>query len=469
MLWVHPNPAFGQADSDSLWSFQTIRADADGDHVLDYKGEHVTISGIVNIDSGLLHEHYLQIYIQNDSTGMSVFSMQIDTPVETGDSIVVHGSITRYLGMAEVHADSYRVYRNVRPPAAKHIEDVILNPGDFIGILAEGEGRITEVGSTYNGRYFRISPKHNDGSMKVFVTNFHSMSSGFNFDVLSVGDRVAVKGIVSEYSPEFPDTRTFQLYLRTPDDLQYIGIPRYYILLSLGAISGAAILIVLLYLIHKKRVQSKTRQIELSLKQKDLLLKEIHHRVKNNLSIVYGLLEIQAAGTDNEETIGILQDSQSRIQSIALIHEKLYKTESLSGIELGVYLKDLVESIHSTFTEYKDAVTLEFDLDHVVLDTDRAVYCGLLINELVVNAYKYAFQAHKQGVLSVTLKKDDSRVLLRVCDNGPGLPRNFNPDNGESLGALLINSFADHLNAEMTIAEPDGNGTEFRFRFPYRK
>lgn len=110
----------GQVNADSLWPFSTIRSDADGDSVLDYKGYEVAISGIINIDSGLLHEHYLQTFIQNDSTGMSIFGMKIDTPVAVGDSIVVRGTIDRYNGLAEVRVDSYDVFHNVRQPLTNH-------------------------------------------------------------------------------------------------------------------------------------------------------------------------------------------------------------------------------------------------------------------------------------------------------------------------------------------------------------
>jgi two-component sensor histidine kinase len=463
------SPLFGQANADSLWSFQSIRADADGDHILDYKGEDVTIAGIVNIDSGLLHEHYLQTFIQNDSTGMSIFGMRIDTPLSAGDSIVARGKVARYYGLAEVRIESYEVYGSKEEPASMPLFDAVMDPEPFIGMLVEGEGVITGKGTVFNGKYLMLSPEGTDREMKIYVSNFHRLYADFNFDVLSAGDRISVKGVITEHSPDFPDNRTFKLFLRTPDDLHYIGLPSYYSRLIIGGIILMGILVFAWVMILRNRIHSKTKKIELSLKQKDLLLKEIHHRVKNNLAIVSGLIEIQSANTGNEETVSILQDSQSRIQSIALIHEKLYKTESLSGIELGVYLKDLVEAIHSTFTEYRDAVTLKFDLENVVLDTDRAVYCGLLINELVVNAFKYAFAMQKEGLLSVKIKKDDGHVMLAVSDNGPGLPRDFNPDNGESLGALLINSFAEHLQAEMTIATPEAGGTSFKFRFPYRK
>jgi two-component sensor histidine kinase len=292
------------------------------------------------------------------------------------------------------------------------------------------------------------------------------MYSSFDLDIYTIGDVVSVKGILSEYSPDFPTDRTYKLFLRTPDDIQSVGIPSYYIQLMMMA-SGVFIVFVIGWAVSlRQRVDSKTKEIQLSLKQKELLLKEIHHRVKNSLSIVSGLIEIQLSSTDNKEATDILQNSQTRIQSVAMIHEKLYKTDSLNDIELDVYIKDLVESIHFTFTEYRESVDLCFDLEPVSLDTSRAVHCGLLINELVVNAFKYAFSSDKQGTLSITLKKENGKITFGVADNGPGLPCESIDNGSDSLGTMLIDTFASHLKATKKVSERDGGGAVFEFTFP---
>lgn len=463
---LYAGPVMSQASADSLWSFSTIRTDADGDKIPDYLGEEVTISGIANIASGLLHEHYLQIFVQNDSSGMSVFSMQIDTPIEVGDSIIVKGKIDQYNGLTEVRADSYRVIKNVPLPPIKSLNDAIIDPAHFLGMLVEGEGNIIEKGSTFNGKYVRIAPENNSESMMIYVSNFHRLFSDFNFDVLSIGDKISVTGVVTEYNPDFPDEQTYKLFLRTPQDLNYIGLPIYYIYLISGGFALTTLLIFGWVIILRRRVNSKTKEIQKSLKQKEVLLKEIHHRVKNSLSIVSGLIQLQIFATENEEAINMLQKSQTRIQSVALIHEKLYKTKSLSDIELDVYIKELVETIHSTFTEYKDAVDLYFNLEKIEMDTDRVIHCGLLINELVVNAFKHAFSTDKRGKLTITLHTENEHVLLKVSDNGPGLPKDFDTESEDSLGARLIDSLTIQLQAKMDIQESPGGGTEFLFEFP---
>lgn len=459
--------AYGQANPDSLWSYRTIISDTDGDSVLDYDGQQVKISGVANVASGLLHETYLQIFVQTDSSGLSLFSMKIDEPVSTGDSIVATGKVEKYFGLAEVHVESYRVIKNVGEPRPLFLEEVMTDTEKYIGMLVAGEGEIMDMGHQFNGSYFIISPENSDGTMMIYLSNFHSMYASFNFDLLSVGDKVSIKGVLSEYSPNYPSNRTHKIFLRTPEDLQSISFPQYYTRLLLMGFVALAVFGLGWVFALRKRVDSKTKEIQLSLYQKELLLKEIHHRVKNSLSIVSGLIEIQLSSTENREATHILQDCRTRIQSVAMIHEKLYKTESLSDIDLDYYIKDLVESIHGTFTEVKDSVDLQFDLTPIKLDTDRAVYSGLLMNELVVNAFKYAFSSDKQGTLAVELKKENNEIILRVSDNGPGLPDNFNTDEGDSLGTILINTFAANLSAAIEVSDNDNNGTSFQFRFPH--
>ena len=459
----------GQSVADSLWSFDTIRTDLDGDGTPDFLNQNVTVTGIVNVDSGLFHEHYLLIFIQNDSTGMSIFSTTAPTPLAAGDSVIVNGKIDRYLGVTEVHADSYRVIKRDVKFQVQSLDDAIRNPIQYLGMTVEGSGRIVEKGRTFNGKFVKVKPRGVDGDMMVYVSNFHRLFSDFDFDVLSVGDEISVKGIITEYNPEFPDQQVFKLFLRTPGDLKYRSIPKYYILMLLIVLGIGISFIGAWTLILRLRVKSKTSKIQESLNQKDVLLKEVHHRVKNSLSIVSGLIELQQSSTDNEEVIEILKDCQSRINSVGLIHDKLYKSDSLTDVKLDDYIRQLVESIHGTFSEYYEKVSLEFDMETVKLDTDRTIYCGLLISELVVNSFKHALSKVDDGKLIINIRKDGDNVVLVISDNGPGLPQNFDSGDSENLGSLLIKSFATHLHAEMNTFETEGGGATFSFSFPFEK
>lgn len=458
-----------QSPIDSLWSYESIRADADGDGLPDLLNANVTISGIANVNSGLLHEKYLQIYVQDDSTGMSVFARQIDTPIEVGDSLIIHGKVEFFSGFAEVHADSYNVYKNVSEPLTFPLESTMHQPEAYLGALSEGEAEIIEKGSTFNGIYLRVANPDRTSEILVYVSNFHARFAEFNFGILSVGDRIRVKGIITDYNPEELEEDRFKLFLRTPDDLEHIGMPKLYINSIVSGLIALILIIAAWVVVLKRRVASKTRQIQTSLEQKEMLLREIHHRVKNSLSIVSGLLELQILSTQNDEVADILKDSQTRIHSVGLIHEKLYKTDSLSDIELGAYIEDLVGSIHETFSELKETVTVQFDLDEIYFETDRVIYCGLLVNELVVNAFKHAFGNQSSGILHVSLKKKHDETELSVCDNGPGLPDDFRIGNEDSLGTMLISSFAEQLNAQAGVTESEGGGTCFSFRMPMDK
>ncbi len=456
-----------QQASDSLWSFSKVRMDANADDTLDYLGEEVTITGIANIETGLLHEHYLQAFVQNDSSGMSVFSMEIDTHFEPGDSIVATGEIQRYNGLAEVNVKSYEVFEDAAEvPDPKPLNEAAKNPAKYLGMLVAGEGRIIEKGNTFNGKYLRLSTADElNDPIIIYVSNFHHLFDEIDFDVLGVGDKISVTGIMSEYNPDFPEERMYKVFLRTPEDLDYADLPRFYMLLIIGGMGLVTLLIVGWVVMLRRQVDNKTKKIQESLEEKEILLREIHHRVKNSLAIVSGLIELQLDSTNNKTAKSVLQDSQSRIRSMALIHEKLYQTESLSGIDLDTYLKELVEAIHGTFTEYQKAVELQFDLENIKMDIDRVIPCGLLINELVVNAFKHAFTENKQGVLAIELARENGEITLRVSDNGPGLPEYFNLNDQDSLGAMLIGTFASQLEAETKINKKK-EGSEFIFTFP---
>lgn len=454
------------AQQESLWSFSTIRTDANADDTLDYLGRRVTVTGIANISTGILHEHYLQAFIQNDSTGMSIFSQEIKTPFSPGDSIVASGHIQRYNGLAEVDVDSYKVFKGASErPAPKPLEKAIYHPQNYLGMLVEGDGRIVGKGSTYNGRYIRVTDSDtSSASLMVYVSNFHDLSNEFDFEVLSIGDEISVTGVVTEYNPEYPNQRTYKVFLRTPDDLKYTALPRYYWLMGGGILLIIFIVIGGWIISLRRQVDKQTRELQKSLEEKETLLNEIHHRVKNSLSIVSGLIGLQIDSTDNKGARQVLQDSQSRIQSVALIHQKLYQLDSTDEVRLDIYVKDLVEAIHGTFAEYTEAVDLKFDMDSVRLDVEKVIPCGLLINELVVNAFKHAFSKNSAGLLKVTLEQENGQIELSVADNGPGLPEDFSMGNSDSLGSMLIDTFASQLEAETEIIESD-DGTEFAFRF----
>ncbi|MFC1925976.1 sensor histidine kinase [Chloroflexota bacterium] len=208
-------------------------------------------------------------------------------------------------------------------------------------------------------------------------------------------------------------------------------------------------------------------QIKALLEEKNMLLKEIPHRVKNNLQIICSILSIQSRYTKNKEVLEILSDNENRIQSMALIYEKLYLSESLTKIAFGEYIRSLTTNLFRSFSPQSSAVTLELNTEDVLMSIDTAIPCGLILNELVSNCLKHAFPAGRKGKMSINFNlSGDDKLVLVVSDNGAGFPKKFNLQSVESLGLQLVVSLVNQLNA--TIELDSSAGSTFRIVFAAR-
>jgi len=210
--------------------------------------------------------------------------------------------------------------------------------------------------------------------------------------------------------------------------------------------------------------KEKEALIEASLKEKEVLLKEIHHRVKNNMAVISGLLELQAMNASDEELNDLLRESQLRIQSMAMVHEKLYQTENFSNLDFNEYVKQLVESIDRSVDVPTSDVTVAFDLEQINLNITQAIPSALIINEVVVNSFKHAFGDDHKGHINVVLNEEGGDVCITIIDNGVGLPDDFDPRQQQSLGMKLIQTLANQLEGEITYHSKDG--VEFVLVFP---
>jgi two-component sensor histidine kinase len=216
--------------------------------------------------------------------------------------------------------------------------------------------------------------------------------------------------------------------------------------------------------IRKKREKLLTLNLELETKNKqnELLLKEIHHRVKNNLELVKSLIALQSAQLEDSVTKDAMIASQNRVQSMGIIHQKLYQGTNLGSIEMKDYFLNLSEGILDTFNS-EDQVKIECAMDNLELDVDTAVPIGLIVNELLTNALKYAFPENKKGNIQISLLKDKPDVLtLKVVDNGIGKTNGLAP-KGTGFGSQLIKLLTQQLNGEMQ--EDNQNGTSVLFHF----
>ena len=205
--------------------------------------------------------------------------------------------------------------------------------------------------------------------------------------------------------------------------------------------------------------------IKASLKEKEVLLKEIHHRVKNNLQIVTSLLQMQSRRTQEPRAIEVLRDSKNRITSIALVHEKLYRSDNLANIDFGQYIPDLTTHLFETYNVSSSDVTLTTKVEDISLQIDTAIPCGLIVNELVSNSLKHAFVNNQQGEIQIEFYSDSYNSLtLIVRDNGIGIPQDFDIETTQSLGLTLVQGLVEQLEGTMEIKR--SRGTEFKITFP---
>ncbi|GAB1543568.1 hypothetical protein NUACC21_62430 [Scytonema sp. NUACC21] len=201
-------------------------------------------------------------------------------------------------------------------------------------------------------------------------------------------------------------------------------------------------------------------KIQTSLKEKEVLLKEIHHRVKNNLGIVSSLLQMQCRRIQNPKLTSALLDSQNRISSIALVHEKLYRSEDLANINFAQYIPDLVTHLYDSYNMSYSQIKLHFQVEDTGLDIESAIPCGLIVNELVSNALKYAFPNGQVGDIFVKLYQHEDKLALIVQDNGVGLPVDFDKNKAKTLGINLIQGLVKQLRGSIEISSHQG--TEFK-------
>ncbi|WAC05823.1 MAG: PAS domain S-box protein [Methanoregula sp.] len=203
-----------------------------------------------------------------------------------------------------------------------------------------------------------------------------------------------------------------------------------------------------------------------SLKEKEILLKEIHHRVKNNLQIIASLLSLQSRYITDENVLNALKESQNRIKAMALVHERLYRSENLSSVALADYLRYLIDNLFGFYGVNPQMVRLAFDAGDVKVDINQAIPIGLIMNELVSNSLKHAFPEGEKGELTVTIRRDESALVLTVHDTGPGIPADFDWRNAKSLGLRLVISLVEQLQG--TIELDRSGGTTFKIIIPKR-
>jgi len=211
---------------------------------------------------------------------------------------------------------------------------------------------------------------------------------------------------------------------------------------------------------ERKEMEDALRR---SLQEKETLIREVHHRVKNNMQIISSLLNLQADQVEDEGALRLFRDAMARVRSMALVHEKLYRTESLASLEFSEFARDMVAQLFRSYGLDGSRVRVEMDMDEVMLGIDDAIPLALMLNELVSNSVQHAFPDGRRGAISITLKDEDGMVALKVADNGIGIPPGINPVDSTTLGLQLVNSLAGQLSGTMDIHNRDGTSFVFTF------
>lgn len=195
------------------------------------------------------------------------------------------------------------------------------------------------------------------------------------------------------------------------------------------------------------------------------LLKEIHHRVKNNLNIIIGLLELQSQNIEDVTVKEMFRESINRIRSMAIIHEYLYRSESHSSIDLSVYIESVADNLLSVYNENKIDLTINYFLENILTEIDIAIPIGLIVNEAVTNSIKHAFLEKQKGRIDIYLKKENHHISLTLKDDGIGIPVNFDAEHSRTLGIQLIKLLVGQLNGKYKIYREEGTTVQIEIPF----
>ncbi|MFN8712661.1 MAG: sensor histidine kinase [Bacteroidota bacterium] len=215
--------------------------------------------------------------------------------------------------------------------------------------------------------------------------------------------------------------------------------------------------------------EENQKRMQTSLREKEMLLAEVHHRVKNNLAVISSLLNLQLNSVTNEYTRQILLESRNRIASMALIHQKLYRQDNAEDVDFDTYIHELVEEIRNSYpSETPLPIEVNIKAQRIPLNLTKAIPCGLILNELLSNCYKHAFHGKDQGEINISFisnNNDPELYELSVQDNGKGLPANFNPSELNSLGITIIESLTQQIDGTLKWVSSPNNGSSFSIEF----
>jgi PAS domain S-box-containing protein len=268
-------------------------------------------------------------------------------------------------------------------------------------------------------------------------------------------------GLMARYfaNPELrPMGRSAELYARRRDGSDF----RAEISLSpIHTEEGLLVSSAIRDITERKRIEETTLR---ALQEKDVLLREIHHRVKNNLAAISSLFYLESTYAQDSHQAEVFLESRNRVHSMAMVHEALYESDNLAAVNFAQYLRALAERLSAVYSTSRESLALTLTLEPTFMTIDQAVPCGLIVNELMTNAFKHAFRPTDRGRLDVSLSTQEGYCEVCIHDDGIGVPEDLDLARTGSLGLRLVRSLAGQLDAEITI-RPARPGTEARLRF----
>lgn len=309
----------------------------------------------------------------------------------------------------------------------------------------------------------------NDTYSLLNFSSYALSAHGYKDLALSYKD-LALQTIKKTYSKELSESlANFKTDIAIKEKQKEVELEKVKTkLYAIIAILAFVLFIITLLVLRKIKKQSKELKeknllIEKTLHEKELLVKEVHHRVKNNFQIVSSLLELQTKGIEDERALELAHEGQNRVKSMALIHQKLYQNES-GLIDFDEYIRVLIKELSSMYASTNANVKTSIISKNVMFDVDTAIPLGLIINEIITNSYKYAFKNDKENSLSISLEKENNKdYKLVIEDNGPGLSKEINVKRAKSLGLRLVNRLVKQLHG--TLKQTNSKGAKFEIYF----
>ena len=234
---------------------------------------------------------------------------------------------------------------------------------------------------------------------------------------------------------------------------------------NIAFVVSSILLLASAFLLSRCQIKKLIREKDKLLADKDLLMKEVHHRMKNNLGIIMSLLESQSLYVDNAAARAALQDTHNRVHAVFLLHEKLYKSATAPEVNVNTYIPELIDHLYQSFDFRDRKIVISHAIDPIYLDTAEVLPLAVILNEAVTNSLKYAFPGGRRGEIYLTLRQmPGGMVQLQISDNGVGLPAGFRDTIGKSLGFTLITGLASQLEANYGIENDGGVVITIQFR-----